>query len=72
MKYVWDTLAAIGLCALIGFAIFGVLNLGPKALPSAYPLEPKFAHPLPYDAVICQRGAAPDKFKCKPYIRSGK
>lgn len=77
MRLIWDGLAAIGLVAMIGFAVFGVLNLVPK-LDAAYQAKPKtvgeaaFIYPLPYDATVCQRGAAPDKWKCRGYMRNGR
>lgn len=69
MKIIENTLAVIGLLALIGFATFGVMALEKK--PLERPLEPRMVHPVQWDATMCQRGAG-EKWRCRVYIRRDK
>ncbi len=74
MRFIENALAVIGLLAIIGLALFGVLNIVDRAQakPTVARLEPRMLAPVQYDASICQRGAAPDKWKCKVYLRRDK
>lgn len=75
MRYMENVLAAVGLITLLGFALFGVLNLVDRAQvtpPHSY-FEPRFVRPIHCDATMRTRGAAPDKWT-RPtcYIRRDK
>lgn len=64
MRYIENILAVVGLLALIGFALFGIMNLVHRAQvtpPTSY-LEPRMTRPVFCDATMTTRGAAPDRW----------
>ncbi len=70
LKHIENVLAAVGLLAIIGLALFGVMNLVDRAQVKSVTqkFEPRMVYPIQADATMCQRGAG-EKWKCRVYIR---